>query len=374
MKKIIPLFIFTATLVTAAAQAKDYGSIFYSDEAEKYLEKWSSDKAWSESLIQAQNAYKTQNYAAAAKAYEQAFKLGYQNAQGTFNLADSYERLEKINPAIETYKAAIKQLRQEKGGEATLFKASYRLGVLEAGKKNYEEAANYLEQARQLQSNDAQLLFNLAVVRQKQQKWEEAKKWYQEVLRLDPSFEEAKTHLDKLNAKQHLPTIKSTGPILSQKKPYDIITLNALKKEDVAKKIEQLQAQLNHASEKEKGDLHYKLALYYTTAGQTESALAELKKISASSGIEQLDFLKGLLYFQLGEVQKGAQAYHHYLRHYPGDPLGHYNLAVLYDNQTQHSRKAIHHYRRYLQLAKDKAQDADDVGRRIWALSNSPTP
>ncbi len=374
MKKIITLFICGAALVTGTVQAKDYRSIFYSDEAEKYLEKWSSDKAWSESVIKAQRAYKAQKYAEAVKAYEQAFKQGYQNSQATFNLADSYERVGKINLALETYQSAIKQLREEKGGEATLFKACYRIGLLEAEKKNYEAAGNYFEQARALQPKDAQLLFNLGVVCQKQQKWEEAKKFYAAALRSDPNLQEAKTHLDKLNTQQHLPQIKFSGPAFSQKKPFEMITLNTIKKEDLEKKIQQLKKEIAQASEKDKGALQYKLALYEYTAGQTEQALEELKKISASSGIEHLNFLKGLLYFQLGQTEKGAQAYHKYLREHPGDSLGHYNLAVLYDNQTQHSRKAIHHYRRYLQLAKDQAHDSDDVGRRIWVLSNAPTP
>lgn len=374
MKKIITFFMIGLGLSVGDVQAKDYGSIFYSDEAERYLEKWSSDKEWSEEVIKAQAAYNNKEYTVALENYEKAFELGYVSGQGAFNLADCYEHLGRMALAIEAYNGAIKLLRPEAGEEGTLFKAYYRLGLLSAEKKDYSQAAEFFEAARQLNMNDAQLLFNLGVVRQKQQKPEEAKIFYEAALGLDPSLKEAQTNLANLSSSRNVPQVIVSNPVLKQKSPLELMNINTLKGKNLDQKIESLKVQLDKAPKKQQGDLYYELGLYYYTAGKFDLALKAFKNVGKSQNAEYAHFLTGLISLKQGQVKEGIRAYRSHLRQNPKDPLGHYNLAILYDNEKNKNRKAIYHYRRYLQLAKEKAKDADDIGRRIWILSNHRNP
>ncbi len=377
MNKKINLFLvvfFAATFVASPAQAKDYGSIFYSDDAERYLETWSSDKSWSEAVVRAQSAYNKQEYTVALENYEKAFEKGYESGQGWFNLADCYEWLGKLTPAMHAYQKAILLLEKESNSPQTLFKAYYRFGILQAEKKSWIGATEFFEKARQLNPNDAQLLFNLGVVRQKQQRWKESKMFYEAALGLDPSIKEAQTNLDNLNNKRNLPQVIISTTVLKQKTPLQLATINTLKGDDLENRIAELIQELSSGDERDEKEIHYELGLSYYTAGKYNQAIENLKKARKLEGANQVDFLLGLLYLKEGETKKGIRSYKRHIRQNPKDPLVHYNLGVLFDNSQNKPKKAVHHYRRYLQLAKERAKDADDVGRRIWLLSNSRNP
>lgn len=291
------LTFFALTLASGVFSAeKNYNSIFYSDDAEKYFEAWSSDKVWSKTVIEAQKFYKEKKYNRAILLYERALAQGYRGIAGLSQLAHSYEMKRQTQNAVKTYKVVLEELQDSDLG--MLYEANLRIGLLYAGKKDFAKASNYLEQARLADPNQPELLYNLGVVYQKQKKYEEALSLYEATLGLAPNHSPAKKALKKLLAKDDLPNL-APSPEVFKLKPH--ISISEAPKETIA-------------------------------------------------------------------------TYRSYLRKNPRDPIAHYNLAVLYDNHLKHKRKAIYHYRRYLQLAKSKAKDADDVGRRIWILQNYRKP
>lgn len=359
------------------AAEKKYHSIFYSDEAEKYLERWESDKQWSDAIVNADALYKQKKFSEAAAEYEKAIEQGYQQPQGIFNLAHCQDQLGQNDNAFQNYLQAAKALETRGMKNSMLFEAYYRIGVLLGEKKNYAEASVYLEKARQIQSNNTDLLFSLGVVNHNQGRLDEAEKFYQAALGLDPNFEDAKRNLDKLQEKRNLPadwTEALKRNHLPGKIPLEIVQLDSLDSKTINEKIGQLEARLLVEKGNPAGQLHYELGLYYATAKEYSKALEHMEIARHQKYRGASSFLVGYIYYKMGETEKALAEYSRFVRKDPKDPVAHYNLAVLYDNQTDKHERAIHYYRRYLQLAKENARDADEVGRRIWLLSNVRNP
>jgi len=371
---VLALFLFVFLVNPLLAKEKNYGSIFYSDDAERYLESWESNKEWSDVVIQAQSKYKAKLYQEAIPLYKEAFSLGYESGQGLFNLAHAYKMVGELEQAIKTYKASIKELESKGFINETLYEAHFHVGLYYAEKQKYAKALKYLNRARQINATQPELLFNLGVVYQKRKNKEEAKKYYQATLGLDPTFKEAKENLNLLQANRQSPEIGLTTTMFKFKTPVEMAPLNKLKASQIREKITHLEQSIATADKKQKKELHFELALYYFTARQYPLSLENLKKAGSFAKNSYSDFLFGTIYLKTGETKKGIAAYKRYLRKNPKDSLGHYNLAVFYDNHTSKTKRAIHHYHRYLQIAKARAKDADDVGRRIYILKNYRNP
>lgn len=373
------VFLVGTAVLSSAAQAaeKKYQSIFYSDEAEKYLEKWESNKAWSDAIVAADSLYKHQKYSAAAEQYEKALSQGYKEPQGIFNLAHCLDTLGQKEKASQYYLQAAKTLEARGLRQNSLFESYYRLGVLSGEKKDFSKALEYLEKARQIQSNNTDLLYSLGIVCQNLGRIDEAQKYYQAALGLDPKFEQARSALENLKERKNLPLDYSEilkRNHLPGKIPLEIVQLDSLGSKEINEKIGELEAKLLTEKGKDLGRFQYELGLYYATAKEYNKALEHIQKAQQLKYKPASSFLIGYIYYKTGETQKALAAYGEFVRKDPKDPLAHYNLAVLYDNQTQERDKAIHHYRRYIELAKASARDADDVGRRIWLLSNVRNP
>lgn len=376
LNRFLALFLFFSLfIITAPAFAeKNYNSIFYSDDAERYLEKWTSDKNWSDAVVQAQAYYNDKKYNRAMILYEKAFDQGYRSADGFFNLAHCYEIAGETGQAVATYDKAAEELVSKGFVNDTLYESYFRAGLLLAGEKKWNPALEVLEKAREVKANQPELLFNLGVVNQKLGNIEKAKNYYQATLGLEPQFADAKKNLKYILNKSSVPQIVYSEQTYRLKSPVEVSTLKKVDLNILKEKIIELEMKLASVPESEKGDAHYELGLYYFTAGQYKEALAHLNQIPSLRKMDAADFLFGTIYLKLGDTQKGVKAYRRYLRKHKKDPLAHYNLAVLYDNHAKQSKKAIHHYRRYLQLAKADAKDADDVGRRIYILENFRNP
>lgn len=362
--------------VVFGAQPK-YKSIFFSDEAEKYLEKWESDKSWSDAIVEADALYKARKYSEAAARYEKAISQGYRQPQGMFNFAHCLDQTGQKEKALAQYLKAAEQLEARGLKNSTLFESYYRAGVLCGENKEYAQSLLYLDKARRIESNNTDLLFSLAVVNENQGKIDAAEKYYQAALGLDPKFEEARKNLERLQEKRNLP-VDLTEILKRQhlpgKIPLEIVRLDQLGDKALNEKIGQLEARRMLEKGKALGQIHYELGLYYATAREYSKALENIEKARQLKYKPISPFVLGYIYSKMKQTEKALNEYRSFVRQEPKDPVGHYNLAVMYDNHTKQYRKAIHHYRRYIQLAKQGARDADDVGRRIWLLSNARNP
>lgn len=69
--------------------------------------------------------------------------------------------------------------------------------------------------------------------------------------------------------------------------------------------------------------------------------------------------------FQQGRAREAVAAYRRALDFDPDFAEIHYNLGVIYDDELQDDRKAVRHYRRYLEL-RPQAEDADLV--KSWLM------
>ncbi len=71
----------------------------------------------------------------------------------------------------------------------------------------------------------------------------------------------------------------------------------------------------------------------------------------------------GLVYDQSNRYHEAEKEYKRALELFPEDPYTHYNLAVLYDENLNDNRKAIYHYKSYLEICPT-ARDAETV--EVW--------
>ena len=102
--------------------------------------------------------------------------------------------------------------------------------------------------------------------------------------------------------------------------------------ERMAQLLEESHAKVQRANRREQRDMHYNMAVVYARDGRYRDAKAE--------------YLKAL-------------------RLDPADADTHYNLGILYEEQFRDTRRAVRHYRRYLEL-NPASPDADKV--RAWLM------
>jgi len=74
-----------------------------------------------------------------------------------------------------------------------------------------------------------------------------------------------------------------------------------------------------------------------------------------------------VVYAKEGRFEEAEKEYLRALRIDPNDPAAHYNLAILYDDELDRKRRAVMHYRKYIQL-NPTAPDADQVKQWIMQL------
>ena len=93
-----------------------------------------------------------------------------------------------------------------------------------------------------------------------------------------------------------------------------------------------------------------------------------VKKILAANRREKsvMYYNMGCMYKAAGEYENAEKQFLKALEKAPSDPDIHYNLGVLYDDDLDDSRKARHHYERFLELSPD---DKDAARVREWLLS-----
>jgi tetratricopeptide (TPR) repeat protein len=110
--------------------------------------------------------------------------------------------------------------------------------------------------------------------------------------------------------------------------------LRIIKAERMAELLEKTSADVRKASENEKRDMHFNMAVVYMKEANYRAAEKE---------------------------------YLHALRIDPTDADTHYNLAILYDDHMGDPRRAARHYRSYLKLAPN-SDDVDSVKTWLVAL------
>ena len=101
---------------------------------------------------------------------------------------------------------------------------------------------------------------------------------------------------------------------------------------------------------------------------EAEKSGVEQQLVQSQEELEQqtakFHYNLGLVYDQSKRFQEAAEEYESALELMPDDPDTHYNLGILYDEGINNNKKAIYHYKNYLEL-KPEASDAEYVKQWI---------
>lgn len=159
-------------------------------------------------------------------------------------------------------------------------------------------------------------------------------------------------------------------------------SIETLSKEQ-GKKIKELEVQLKNATKLQE-DLkteNDKLADISDLAGNVLVRKEQEKLAKLQNDLEglknQLKKQEALLHYNLGVSYTKEKSYEMAIDEYekalsldPKDADSHYNLAIIYDEYRKNPKRAIEHYKRYLELRPDAA-DVDEVKDWISRLESN---
>jgi tetratricopeptide (TPR) repeat protein len=100
-----------------------------------------------------------------------------------------------------------------------------------------------------------------------------------------------------------------------------------------------------------------------------KNALNEVSSSNASLGklkkeVAFTHYNLGVMFYQSGNYNQSLLEYQKALEALPDDARTHYGMALIYDEHKKNKEKAIHHYRKYLEI-EPNAEDAAEVKGRI---------
>jgi len=162
-------------------------------------------------LEQGKEAYRTDQDEKAADAFEQAVKLDPNLAEAEFRLALAYEALGKTQEVEETYKKAIEKYKKYLESNKDDAEGHYNLGQTYAGLHLYTEAVREYRQAIHLKDDDADVYYDLGTALTKLAQYDEAAAAFSKSLEIDPenyraqdALEEAREGVQRIKAgKKH---------------------------------------------------------------------------------------------------------------------------------------------------------------------------
>jgi tetratricopeptide (TPR) repeat protein len=187
------------------ADANANGSSGVSSNAE-------GDRAQARVLLeQGKEFYRTDQDDRAADAFEQAIKLDPNLAEAYFRLGLSYESLGKEHEAEESYKQAIEKYKKYLENNKDDAEGHYDLGQTYAGLHLYTEAVREYRQAIHLKDDDSDMYYDLGTALTKLAQYDEAAAAFSKSLEIDPenyraqdALEEAREGVQRIKAgKKH---------------------------------------------------------------------------------------------------------------------------------------------------------------------------
>jgi len=197
-----------------------------------------------------------------------------------------------------------------------------------------------------------------------------------EISRMDASVRSAQKENEQLK-KESLDYLKREKE--TTEKCNEVETLS----KEQTKKIKELQQQIKAAVKLEK-DLklqNEKLADINDLAGNVLVIKEKSKMVKLESELsdirQRLSKQEALLHYNLGvsltkekSYEMAIDEYERALKLDPKDADSHYNLAIIYDEYRKNPKRAIEHYKQYLQL-RPEAADIDEVKDWISRLEGN---
>ncbi len=170
------------------------------------------DRTQARSLLErGKEFYRTDQDEKAAGAFEQAVKLDPNLAEAQFRLGLAYEALGREQDAEEAYKKAIEQYKKYLEKNKDDAEGHYNLGQTYAGLHLYSEAVREYRQAIHLKDDDADVYYDLGTALTKLAQYDEAAAAFSKSLEIDPenyraqdALEEAREGVQRIKAgKKH---------------------------------------------------------------------------------------------------------------------------------------------------------------------------
>ena len=156
------------------------------------------DRLQARSLLeQGKEFYRTDQDEKAADAFEQAIKLDPNLAEAQFRLGLAYEALSKAQEAEECYKKAIEKYKKYLETNKDDAEGHYNLGQTYAGLHLYSEAVREYRQAIHLKDDDADVYYDLGNALTKLAQYDEAAAAFSKSLEIDPENYRAQDALDE---------------------------------------------------------------------------------------------------------------------------------------------------------------------------------
>jgi len=97
--------------------------------------------------------------------------------------------------------------------------------------------------------------------------------------------------------------------------------------------------------------------IYFRRSDWDRAQQAAEKALALQPEVTVADYLLGLIAHQKNNAPQALKHYQTSLEKDPQHAHSHYNLALLYDTFYQDLEKAVHHYRRYLELIEGEDEE-----------------
>ncbi|HWN10369.1 MAG TPA: tetratricopeptide repeat protein [Pyrinomonadaceae bacterium] len=170
------------------------------------------DRSRAQSLLESgREFYRTDLDEKAVEAFMEATRLDPELAEAHFRLGLAYDAVGKENEAEESYKKAVEKYKKQFQSNDKDAEGHYNLGQTYAGLKLYSEAIREYRQATRLKSDDSDIYYDLGVALSKLANYDEAVSAFSKSLEIDPenyraddALEEAREGAKRIRAgKKH---------------------------------------------------------------------------------------------------------------------------------------------------------------------------
>ena len=156
------------------------------------------DRSRAQTLVESgREFYRTDQDEKAVEAFEEATRLDPELAEAHFRLGLAYDAIGKENEAEEAYKKAVEKYKKQFQSNDKDAEGHYNLGQTYAGLKLYSEAIREYRQATRLKSDDSDIYYDLGVALSKLANYDEAVSAFSKSLEIDPENYRAEDALEE---------------------------------------------------------------------------------------------------------------------------------------------------------------------------------
>jgi tetratricopeptide (TPR) repeat protein len=162
-------------------------------------------------LDQGKEFYRTDQDEGAVQAFQEAIRLDPELAEAYFRLGLAYDAVGKEQEAEDAYKKAVERYKKYLDENSKDAEGHYNLGQTYAGLHLYSEAIREYRQATRLKDDDADIFYDLGTALMKLAQYDEAAGAFSKSLEIDPenyraedALEEAREGVQRIKAgKKH---------------------------------------------------------------------------------------------------------------------------------------------------------------------------